>query len=501
MMRFTNSVNNEKEEAGVKYSKWNKLFINGVWREGSSRQRYINQNPYHGDALAEIKLANRHDIDEAYESARRMQKEWEQTPAPEKASVIEKAVAIIQRRREELVQLLIEEAGSTHSKANVELDIATAFMREAATYPFRMHGEMVPSVIPGKENRLYRSPVGVVGVIAPWNFPLHLAMRSIVSAVATGNGVVLKPDLQTFISGGLVIADIFEEAGLPKGLFNVVVADLGEIGDYFVEHPIPGMISFTGSTVAGRHIASVAGQHLKKTALELGGNNAFIVLDDADVKQAVSAAVFGKFMHQGQICMAVNRLIVDRKKYVEFIDVFKEKVLQLKAGDPADPETVIGPLINRNQVNKILGLIEKSVSQGARVVLEGEVRGNLMSPFILADVTNDMPIAQSEIFGPVAVIIPVENEEEAIRIANDSPYGLSGSVFSGSWERGLQVAQKIRTGMIHVNDQSINDEPHIPFGGEKGSGLGRLNGKWSLEEFTTIKWISIQHQPRSYPFS
>jgi acyl-CoA reductase-like NAD-dependent aldehyde dehydrogenase len=485
----------------MKYAHWNKLFINGEWKEGSSPHRYVNQNPYNGEALSEIRLASRKEIDEAYEAALAAQKRWEQTPATEKANVIEKAAQIILRRREELVRLLVEEGGCIALKGHIELDIATAFMREAAAYPFRMQGELLPSVIPGKENRLYRLPVGVVGVIAPWNFPLHLAMRSIVSALATGNTVVLKPDLQTHISGGLVLAEIFDEAGLPKGVFNVIVADLAEIGDAFIEHPIPRMISFTGSTAAGRHIASVTGKHLKKTALELGGNNAFIVLDDANLEQAVSAAVFGKFMHQGQICMAVNRFIVDRKVYAPFVELLKEKASKLKAGDPADPETVIGPLINRKQVDKILGLIERSVAAGARVVLEGEVRENLISPFILADVTNDMPIAQTEIFGPVAAVIPVENEEEAIRVANDSPYGLSGAVFSGNKERGVQVARQIHTGMIHVNDQSVNDEPHIAFGGEKGSGLGRFNGEWSLEEFTTLKWISIQHEPRHYPFS
>jgi acyl-CoA reductase-like NAD-dependent aldehyde dehydrogenase len=314
-----------------------------------------------------------------------------------------------------------------------------------------------------------------------------LGMRSIVSAIATGNTVVAKPDLQTYITGGLIIAEAFAEAGLPKGVFNVVVTDLAEVGDYFVEHPIPRMISFTGSTAVGRHIGQLAGKHLKKTALELGGNNVFIVLDDADIEKAVSAAVFGKFMNYGQICMSVNRFIVDRKIYSEFVSAFVDRVKDLKVGDPADPETVIGPLINRKQVDRILELIDKSLIEGARVALHGGVQGNVLAPTILVDASNEMEIAQCEVFGPVAVIIPIDSQQEAIRIANDSPYGLSGAVFSGSIERGIRVAQQIHTGMIHVNDQTVNDEPHIAFGGEKGSGLGRFKGEWSLDEFTTVK--------------
>lgn len=486
----------------MKDLKWNKMLINGQWREGTSDKTYSHVNPFNGEKITEIRFASRADIDEAYESALKAQKVWEKTPAIEKSQIIEKAISIIENRKEELIKLLVDEAGSSHLKAHVELlHIAIGFMKEAATYPMRMHSESVPSFIPGKENRLLRLPLGVVGVISPWNFPFHLTMRSVVSALATGNGVVLKPATLTFITGGLAIGEIFEEAGIPKGLLNVVVGSGSEIGDYIVEHPIPRMISFTGSTEVGQRIGALAGGKLKKTALELGGNNAFIILDDANIEQAASAAVFGKFMHQGQICMSINRIIVDRKVYPQFVDVFKEKVMNLKAGDPRDPATIIGPLIERKQVERILELIDKAVSEGARLELEGQVQGNLMSPFIITEARNEMEIAQSEIFGPVAVIIPVENKEEAIRIANDSAFGLSGAVFSGTTEKGIQVAQQIHTGMIHVNDQSVNDEPHIAFGGEKASGLGRFNGEWALEEFTTVKWISVMHESRAYPFS
>lgn len=486
----------------MKYAQWNKQFINGEWKEGTSERVYQHTNPFDGSPLAEIRMASQADIDEAYASAAKAQRSWAKAPASEKAELINKAVAVIEERQEEFINLLIDEAGSSHLKANVELlHIATGFMKEAATYPFRMDEEVKPSIIPNKENKLVRSPLGVVGVISPWNFPFHLTMRSVASALATGNGVVLKPATFTYITGGLAIAKIFEEAGIPKGLLNVVVGAGSEVGDYFVEHPTPRMISFTGSTEVGQRIGSLAGGKLKKTLLELGGNNAFIVLDDADLEQAASAAVFGKFMHQGQICMSVNRFIVDRKVYPEFVQLFKEKVEKLKAGDPKDPETIIGPVIERKQVDRIVGLIDSAVAEGAKFALEGKVEGNLISPYILMDVDNKMEVAQSEIFGPVAVIIPVDGEEEAIEVANDSQFGLSGSVFTTSLERGEEVAKQIHTGMIHVNDQTVNDEPHIAFGGEKSSGIGRFNGEWSLDEFTTVKWISIMKEKREFPFS
>ncbi|WP_209847119.1 aldehyde dehydrogenase family protein [Paenibacillus sediminis] len=476
------------------------MWIRGQWREGSSELRYLNQNPFNGDPLTEIKLANQSDIDEAYKSSFELQKEWESVSAFEKAQVIERAAQIVERRKDEIIRLLIEELGSSHGKAHFEINSTILCMKEAATYPFRMRHEILPSIIPGKENRVLRVPVGVVGVIAPWNVPFHLAMRSVVAALAAGNGVVLKPDIQTFISGGILLAQIFEEAGIPAGLFNLVISDLREIGDAFIEHPIPNMISFTGSTAAGKHITAIAAQQLKKASLELGGNSAFIVLDDADIEQAASAAIFGKFVHQGQICMSINRIIVDRKVYSQFIEVFKGKLEKVKVGDPMEPDTFIGPMINQKQIDRILKLVHKSVDEGAQLIVEGNINGNLMEPFILIDATNDMTIAQTEIFGPVAVIIPVESEEEAIQAANGTPYGLSGSVFTSSIERGLRVAKQIRTGMIHINDQSVNDEPHIAFGGEKHSGLGRFGGEWSLEEFTTLRWISIQESPRHFPF-
>lgn len=483
----------------IKYQRWNRQFINGTYVEGSSNTYYKNLNPYNGEAVTEIKLANRGDIDRAYEAAQAAQKEWAKVPAYEKAQIMEKAANLLIEKSAEFEPVISEETGMTGLSAHVAVSIATGMIKEAATFPLRMTGELMPSNVPGKEHRIIRKPIGVVGVISPWNFPINLSMRAVAAAIATGNGVVLKPDIQTYISGGLMIAEIFEEAGIPKGLLNVVVADLAEIGDYFVAHPIPRMISFTGSSRAGRQIGKICGEQLKKCSLELGGNSAFIVLDDANLQDAASAAVFGKFVHQGQVCMAVNRIFVDRKVYQPFVDIFKEKVSRLKVGNQTEGDTFIGPMISRRQVDRLLGFVEKGIEEGATLLVEGKAQDNVVSPYIFTDVSNDMTLAQSEMFGPVASIIPFDGEDEAIKLANDTPQGLSSSVFSGSIERGVRVAEQIETGMIHVNDQSVQDEPITAFGGVKDSGIGRFGGKWSLEEFTTTQWISVQKTPRPYP--
>nr|WP_263326819.1 aldehyde dehydrogenase family protein [Neobacillus sp. Marseille-Q6967] len=481
------------------YETLNKNYIAGEWRNGNGKTIYEVKNPYNDQVLQKIKMASKEDIDEAYKSAEKVQKEWVKLNPFERSSILEKAVHIIETRRNEFVEHLITESGSTHLKANVEIDFVIAITREAASFPLRMHGEILPSLIPGKENRIYRKPLGVVGVIGPFNFPMYLAMRSVAPALATGNGVVLKPDEQTAMTGGILLAKVFEEAGVPKGLLNVVIPNIEEIGDAFVEHPIPRLISFTGSTPVGRHIGEVCGRNIKKVALELGGNNALIVLEDADVERAVNSALFGKFMHNGQICMAINRIIVHKDKYQSFIESFVDKAKKIKVGDPNNKGTMIGPLINRDAINRILGQIEDAKKQGAEVVLEGKVEGNVMHPFVLTG-TNDVATAKNEMFGPVVTIIPAENDDEAIRIANDTPFGLSGAVHAGSMERGVEVAKQIVTGMVHVNDQSVNDEPLIAFGGEKSSGLGRFGGKWSLEEFTSVQWISVQTENRENPF-
>ncbi|MDQ0217745.1 aldehyde dehydrogenase family protein [Peribacillus cavernae] len=475
-------------------------FINGQWKTGSSDKTIEDYNPFSGESIVTIQSADKEDLEEAFQAAKKAQIKWRDTTPAEKQILFDKLINVMQQQRDDIVDWLIKESGSTRLKANAEFDASVGIIKESASFPTRMAGAILPSNFPNKENRVYRLPKGVIGVIGPWNFPLHLTMRSVAPALATGNSVVIKPASDTPVTSGLLIGKLFQDAGFPDGLVNVVVGRGSEIGDEFVIHPIPKLISFTGSTEVGQRIGEQAGKHLKDVALELGGNNAMVVLKDANIERAAKAAVFGKFFHQGQICMALNRMIVEKEVYDAFVEEFVRLVRGLKVGDPSDEATLVGPVINKAQVERIQKDLQESVEQGAEILVGGEADGCLMQPVVLAHVTNGMPIAKNEIFGPVASIIKAENEEDALQIANDSPYGLSGSIFTEDRHHGVELALKIETGMIHINDQSVNDEPHVPFGGEKESGIGRFNGEWAIEKFTTVKWIGIQSGYREYPF-
>ena len=482
------------------FKKLNKQYIGGVWRDGKSEKVLTDRNPYDGTTIAEFKLATRADLDEAYRSAAAAQKIWAEVNPFEKRTILEKAITWIEQNEGDIADIIIDELGGTRLKAMIEIFLVKTFIKEASTYPLRMTGEILPSTVEGKENRLYRVPAGVVGVISPFNFPFNLSMRSVAPALGTGNGVVLKPHDDTPITGGTLIAKIFEETGLPKGLLNVIVADIGELGDSFVEHPIPRIISFTGSEGVGRHIGEVAGRCLKKAILELGGNSAMLVLNDADLDVAVNAAVFSRFAHQGQVCMCSNRILVQRGVYDRFLTRFVDRVSKLKVGDPRKADTDLGPLNSPRQTENYLKQVQRGIDEGATVALRGKAEGNVVSPTIFADVKPDMWIAQNEMFGPAVCVLPFDTEEEGVRIANNSPYGLSGAIHTRDAEHGSELAKQIESGMVHVNDGTINDDPLIAFGGEKASGVGRLNGKWALDEFTTWKWISVQHKTRHYPF-
>lgn len=482
------------------HTDFTKMYINGQWVEGSSDKSIDNTNPFTDETLFSIRSADESDLDKAYAVAKEAQTEWATMLPQNRRALIEKFAEVTLQHKEDIIDWLVKESGSTRIKAEGEFLASMAIIKEAATFPFRMDGLIKPSIVPNKENRVYRKPLGVIGVISPWNFPFHLAVRSIVSALATGNTVVVKPATATPVTGGLLFASLFEEAGLPKGVLNVVVGRGSEIGDAIVEHPVPKLISFTGSTEVGKGIAEKAGRLLKKTALELGGNNVFVVLDDADIDRAVESAVYSKFYHQGQICMSTNRILVAESIHDAFLEKFVERVSALKFGNPNESDTQVGPLIDHDQVDRILDQIKQTVDAGATVQVGGNADGNVLEPTVVSGVTNDMPLAKNEIFGPVAVILSFKDDAEALKLSNELPYGLSGAVH-GSIYRATEFARQVETGMIHVNDQSVNDEPHLPFGGEKDSGLGRFNGEWVLEEFTTLQWVSVMHERREYkPF-
>lgn len=483
-----------RSSADQPYAGFSGQFIDGQWRNGSAGTVLHDTNPYDGTLLTEIAQASRVDLDAAFEAAARAQKEWAKTMPGERTELFLRAVGILDARKDEIISWIIGESGSTRIKAGIEWSAVRAGMIEASTMPAAAHGSIIPVDRPGKEARIYCKPVGVIGVISPWNFPFHLSNRSVAPAIALGNAVVLKPSSDTPVTGGLLLARIYEEAGLPPGVLNVIIGASGEIGDAFCAHPVPRILTFTGSTTVGRHIAQVAAAstRLKRLGLELGGNAPLVVLDDANLDAAVRSALIGRFMHQGQICMSTNRIIIDATLYDRFVEAYTEAARQVKFGDPNLPDTFVGPLCNKSQVRNVLAAIETARAKGFRETLKGSVEGQVISPHVFADVTNGSSFAQNEIFGPVAPLIKARDEAEALFFANETEFGLSSAVFTQNEARGLQFALQIEAGMTHINDITIHDYPHVMFGGEKNSGLGRFNGRWIVEEFTTDHFISIQ---------
>ena len=473
-------------------------FIAGSWREGRSGKRKPNHSPWDGEVLLDMSLADKSDVDEAYQVADRAWRGWWAQPYPQRRAVLRRAVELMERYKDAIVEWIVRESGSTIAKARTEWLLARNITEEACSFPARMNGEIPPASIPGMESRVYRQPLGVVTVISPFNFPWHLSMRSVAPALACGNAVVLKPASDTPVTGGTLVGKLFEAAGVPEGVMQVIVGAGSEIGDAIVDHPIPRAVSFTGSTPVGQHLGEICGRTLKRVSLELGGNAPMVIFDDADIEQAVDAAIFGKFSHQGQICMATNRFLVQRGIYDAFLEAFVTRTRELVVGEVDDPSTMIGPIINRKQFDAILDRVQRTKDAGARAALEGVPNGLVIPPIILAGVTNDMPCAHEENFGPVAPIIAFDADEEGVALANATWAGLSAAVFSSDRAKAEWAAHEIEAGMVHINDASVNDEPNTAFGGVKQSGLGRFGGQWAIDEFTEAKWISVMLRPRNY---
>lgn len=486
--------------APTPYSGFDVMPIGGKWRRGASETVLIDTDPWSGEVVAELPLATTEDLDDAYTAAQGAQRDWADRLPGERAAVMRAAADIMDARREEIIGWLIRESGGTVGKCEVEWAVARAGFHEAAALPHHAEGGILASDIPGKENRVYRTPVGVVALISPWDFPLFLTNRTLAPALALGNAVVLKPSSDTPVTGGLLHAKILEEAGLPAGVLNVVVGRGTDIGNAVVAHPVPAVVSFTGSTEIGLGITRIAG--IKKLCLELGGNGPLVVLDDADLPYAVEAAVFGAFFNSGQICMRANRIIVDTSIHDEFVARFLARVRTLVVGNPADPSTDIGPVIHAAQRDSVLDKVRRARAAGARVLLGGEPGGPAglsLPPHVLLG-TNDVATAREEVFGPAITIIEARDESDALRIANDTEYGLSSAVFTADGERGARFARQLEVGMTHVNDSPVNAEPNTAYGGVKQSGLGRFGGRWAVDEFTTDHWVSLQHHPRGYAF-
>ncbi|MFB6166349.1 MAG: aldehyde dehydrogenase family protein [Haloarculaceae archaeon] len=479
---------------------WNRLYVDGDWLAPGDRETISVTDPSTREAWTRVPAGTEADVDAAYAAAKRAQERWEDRDPMQRAELVQRVLALLDEYEEELTELLVTESGSAQIKANVELQTVEGDLAEAATFPSRADGDVRDSTIQGKENLVKREPAGVVAVIPPWNFPLHLSMRAVAPAVALGNGVVIKPASETPVTSGLAIAKLFELAGAPSGLVNVVTGRGSEIGDAVAGHPDVDVVAFTGSTQVGKQVAKQAVDSLAFPAMELGGNGPNVVLDDADLDNAVSASAFGTFSHQGQVCISINRHLVHEDVYDEFVAGMTETAEMIPTGSAHDPSTIVGPIINESQRDQIIQYVEETVDAGATLETGGGHDGLVVEPTVLSDVTNDMTAACNEHFGPVAPIIPVADEEEAIELANATEYGLAASVFSGDRNRAESVADAIDAGMVHVNDQPINEEPNVPFGGMKASGIGRFHGDAIVDELTELKWISVQREPRQFPF-
>ena len=472
---------------------YDKQFIGGVWREGRGRRVLEDRDPYTGEVLCRYRSAGPEDLDDAYAAARAAQKAWFALAPARRVEALERLWRVMDANRALLDECLLREAGCTAPKRAYEVGESVNLVRYYMTFPYLLDGKIQESDNPGQMNYIFRRPRGVVTVIAPWNVPFILALRSVLPAVATGNAVVLKPASDTPATA-LILGELFEKAGMPAGLLNVVAGSGDEIGDALVLHPMSDMVSFTGSTEVGKRIGSLAGSRICDVSLELGGNNAMLLLPDADLEKAAEKAVFGAFFHQGQICMGLNRIITLPENHEDFCRLFAEKVRALKAGDPSDPEVFVGPLINAGQVRRFEALLEETRKAGARVLVEGRTEGSVVHPWVLTEVTMDMPAACSEMFGPVVSILRAKDVEEMIALANGTEYGLSGSVFGRDVYRAMQIARRLESGMVHINDQPIGDEAHVMFGGEKQSGVGRFNGDWVLRKFTTEQWLAVSSE-------
>jgi acyl-CoA reductase-like NAD-dependent aldehyde dehydrogenase len=477
-------------------------FIGGAWTAAADGATYEDRDPFTGDFVATAAAGGPADAVAAIEAASAAFEDWRATPPAERQRIFLKAADLLEERRDEVVSMLARETGSTFGFGMFQSFFVPSLFRQAAALPYAPLGQVIPSDT-GAFAMGYRRPAGVVGAFAPWNAALILSARSIAAPLALGNTVVLKPSEWSPWSGGLLWAEIFTEAGMPAGVLNVVThapGAAGPIGSALIEHPVVRRLNFTGSSAVGRLIAEAAGRHLKRVVLELGGSNPLIVLADADLEYAVNASAFGSFLHQGQICMSTRRIVVERTIAQEFVSRLVEKTKRLKTGDPKEHDTIIGPLINEDALAMVKGRVQDAVAAGAKVLAGGEAVGPCYQATLLTNVPPDSEFAKNETFGPVASIEVVDDADEAVARANATSYGLSAGIITSNRERGFALAQRIESGIVHVNDQTVADEPQMPFGGVKDSGFGRFGGQAVVDEFTELRWVTMRGEGHPFPF-
>lgn len=481
----------------LKKDLWENKFFNGCWV--TAQHTFTAKEVATQKIIGTFGQATSDDVNDSAFIAKKAQAQWMDLSFHDRAKIFEKAVYIAEQNAEEIVDWVIQESGSLRLKAQFELQLTIQTLRNSVSLPSSDHGVLLPTSN-HKLSMAKRIPLGTIGVIAPFNFPLYLAIRSVAPALALGNAVILKPHEATAVCSGFVIARIFELAGLPQGLLHVLPGD-AEVGEAITLHPNISGIHFTGSTAVGRIIGANAGRMLKKVSLELGGKNALIILEDADPDIAAENIAWGAFLHSGQICMTAGNILIHENIYDTIKEKLIAKVQNFVVGDPMQENTTIGPLIDAKQSLRVENLVQKAIQAGAELVLGGKANGVFFEPTVLSDVGLDNPIFSEEIFGPVAVLTPFSDEKELLELANASEYGLAAGIITSDISQGMKIGKSLNVGLLHINDQTVNDETVNPFGGMGASGNGtRIGGPANMDEFTQWQWVTVQDQAPRYPF-
>ena len=478
-----------------------RLLIGGEWVEASGGGTFERTDPFTGDAVTVASAAGREDARRAVEAARDAFPGWSETPPGERRRLLGRAADLLMEAAPDIAAIMTEEVGGTFGWGMFNCDLASKMLREAAAQTYAVVGEVIPSDVPGSLAMGVRQPAGVVVGMSPWNAPVILGTRAVAAPLAYGNTVVLKASEQCPRTHAAIVRALVD-AGLPPGAINLIIHasdDAPDVVDELIAHPAVRRVNFTGSSGVGKIIALKCAEHFKRCLLELGGKAPLVVLADADLDAAADAASFGAFMNSGQICMSTERIVAERAVAGELGARLAERAGKLVTGDPRDQGTMIGPVVHDGARERIMGLIEDARSKGAELLAGGEAEGNVIAPTVLAGVTPEMRIYSEESFGPVVTIVPVEGSDEAVRVANDTEYGLSAAVFGGDVDNALAIARRIESGICHVNSSTVHDEPQMPFGGVKSSGWGRFGGRAALEEFTELRWMTVQQAARHYP--
>lgn len=477
-------------------------YAGGIWRDAENGRTFDDLEPYSGKVFAQVAAASKKDMQIALDAAAEAYPDWANTTPVQRSALLFKAAAIIKRRRTEMAEILAKETGSTISFATFQQDLLAQSLELGAGWAYENKGEVLQTNVPGSFSIGLRRPLGVVASFTPWNGASILSWRTVISPLIAGNTVVVKPSEYAPISAGLMIAEIAEEAGFPPGVINVVThapGEAGELSDAIFEDSNVRVINLIGGVKTAKYLGERAGKTLKRTVFELGGYNPMIILDDVNVDDAVRAATFGSFFHQGQICMNTRKIIIQRKIYDEFLEKFIARTNALPFGDPQNPETIIGPLINQAAVDTVNERIKDAVSKGAKVQTGGYNEGLVYHPTILTDVPYDAIASNEETFGPLVIVEAVDTVEEAVAIANRTEYGLVSSIFTNDTYKGFELAPKILHGVVNVNSPTVNEETHAPMGGVKNSGWGRT-GPHSIEDFSELVWINARSTSQQYPF-